>query len=84
MKNSKPKVLILEDEPLSRLNLAESLRSSGFRVTIAAANSEEAIASMRIDPPDIAVLDIQLEDSLLDGIQTARVIKETLNIPIIF
>jgi two-component system, response regulator PdtaR len=84
MNNSKPKVLILEDEPLSRLNLTELLRSSGFRVTIAAANSEEAIASMRIDPPDIAVLDIQLEDSLLDGIQTARVIKETLDIPIIF
>ena len=84
MNANQPKVLILEDDPLMRLDLEESLRARGFQVTRAAANSEEAIASLKTDPPDIAILDIDLKDSLLDGIQTARIMKEHLQIPIIF
>jgi DNA-binding LytR/AlgR family response regulator len=84
MSTNQPKVLILEDDPMMRLDLEESLRFRGFQVTRAAANSEQAIASLKTDPPDIAILDIDLKDSLLDGIQTARIIKEHHPIPIIF
>jgi two-component system, response regulator PdtaR len=84
MRTSEPKVLILEDDPLIRMDLEESLRASGFQVTVAAANSEQAIASLKTSTPDIAILDIELKDSLLDGIQTARIIKEHSHIPIIF
>lgn len=84
MNINRPKVLILEDDPFMRLDLEESLQVSGFQVTKAASNSEEAIVSLKADPPDIAILDIELKGSLLDGIQTARIIKEHLQIPIIF
>src|SRR5262245_56222306 len=57
------KVLIVDDEPLIRWSLAETLSESGHRVT-EAADGASALTSLRTsESPDVIVLDYRLPDS---------------------
>lgn len=84
MTSKRLKILILEDDEILKMGLEEVLLEKGFEITKAASNSEEAIASFKSDRPDIAILDIHLERSLLDGIQTGMILNELGRVPIIF
>lgn len=62
-KTRKLKVLIVDDEPLIRWSLAETLSESGHRVT-EAADGASALTSLRTsESPDVIVLDYRLPDS---------------------
>lgn len=50
----KPTVLIVEDEPLIRVDVAEHLRDAGYRV-LEAGNADEAIATLSIRYPDFEI-----------------------------
>src|SRR5262249_56555993 len=52
-----PRVLIAEDEPIVRLDLAALLRANGFDVCAEARDGEEAVGGARPRPPDAAVPD---------------------------
>jgi CheY-like chemotaxis protein len=81
---SGPKIMIVEDEFLIRLTLAEALTDEGFEV-VEAANGDEALSALR-DNPGIALLltDIQLPGQL-DGVALARAARQHLpRIPVIF
>lgn len=57
------RVLIVDDEPLIRWSLAETLLDSGHRVT-EACDGASALNSLNADePPDVIVLDYRLPDS---------------------
>jgi two-component system response regulator AtoC len=57
------KVLIVDDEPLIRWSLAETLAESGHRIS-EACDGASALTSLRTDePPDVIVLDYRLPDS---------------------
>ncbi len=57
-------VLIVDDEPLIRWSVAESLEAVGFGV-IEAGTAREALAALdrRVDDISVAVLDLKLPDS---------------------
>jgi len=57
-------VLIVDDEPLIRWSVAESLEAAGFGV-IEAGTAHEALAHVdrRVDDISVAVLDLKLPDS---------------------
>jgi len=62
-KSRKLKVLIVDDEPLIRWSLAETLSESGHHVT-EAADGASALTSLRTsESPDVIVLDYRLPDS---------------------
>jgi DNA-binding NtrC family response regulator len=63
-KNSTPTVLVVDDEPLIRWSLAESLREHGYHVT-EAADGRMAIAAIEMArrPFDVVLLDYRLPDS---------------------
>jgi DNA-binding NtrC family response regulator len=63
-KNSPPlNVLIVDDEPLIRWSLAETLVQAGFHVC-EAGSKKEALLQVRADPsPDAILLDYRLPDS---------------------
>jgi DNA-binding response OmpR family regulator len=66
-----PKILIVEDEFLIRLTLAEALTDDGFDVA-EAATGDEALAMMVADAAyDLLLTDVQLPGTL-DGIALAR------------
>ncbi|MBV5317919.1 MAG: response regulator [Desulfobulbaceae bacterium] len=77
------KVLIVEDEKLIGLMLAEHVRELGCRVTKVVTNGEAAVLSVQSERPDAILMDISL-DGVMDGIETAERIKDIEEIPILF
>src|SRR6266404_8285351 len=68
-------VLVVEDEFLVRLHVAESLREEGFRV-IEAVNGDEAAAILQTSTPiDVVVTDFRMPGTM-DGAGLARFIRE--------
>jgi CheY-like chemotaxis protein len=68
-------VLVVEDEPLVRLDAIDMLRDAGFQV-VEAANADEAIVILE-KRPDIRVVvtDIQMPGSM-DGLKLAATIRD--------
>ena len=60
-------ILIVDDEPDIRLLIEGVLRDEGYD-TRGAADSDAAIASFRVRRPSLAVLDVWLQGSRLDGL----------------
>jgi two-component system, OmpR family, KDP operon response regulator KdpE len=73
-------VLIIEDEPAIRRFLRVSLVASGYRVS-EAGSGQEAMRRLRLDRPDIIVLDLGLPD--IDGLDVIREIRQTSPVPIV-
>ena len=77
-------ILIVEDDGLIALHLQELLQNSGYDVPDPVASGEEAIEYVRTCPlPDLILMDVTL-DGRIDGIETARQIQKSSNIPVIF
>jgi two-component system, response regulator PdtaR len=76
-------VLIVEDEQLIGLMLAENVREMGGEVIAVVTTGQAAVRAARRDPPDVIFMDISLA-GVLDGIETARMIKTEQDIPILF
>lgn len=68
------KILLVEDEPLSRQALERILRSRGFGV-ITASTAEEAISITKSSDVSLVLMDIELGRDP-DGIEAARLIKQ--------
>jgi two-component system nitrogen regulation response regulator NtrX len=67
-------ILIVDDEADIRLLIAGILRDEGYN-TREAANSDGALEAIRARRPTLAILDIWLQGSTLDGLETLAVIK---------
>jgi PAS domain S-box-containing protein len=80
---SRRRVLIVEDEQLVAVSLAELLRSLGYDVGDVVATAEEAVDRVRSQPPDIVLMDIVLRGRM-DGIEAADRIRTELDLPVVF
>ncbi len=68
-------LLIVEDEALVRIDLADLLGDMGYEV-IEAAGADQAIALLETHPEIVAVItDIQMPGSM-DGLALARAVRE--------
>jgi len=66
------RVLIAEDDEFLRKACEDSLQSDGYEV-IAARDGEEALRSVRADPPDVVLLDWLLPK--ITGLEVLREVK---------
>ena len=75
--NTARTVLVVEDESLVRMHIADTFRDAGLDV-IEAENSDEAIATLE-SRKDISLVftDVQMPGSM-DGLRLARVVKAYL------
>lgn len=78
------KILIVEDQTITAMDIKETLEEAGHTVTTTARTYEQAVASVKNNPPDLAIVDIKLVDSEADGIITAEKILSIHSIPIIY
>ena len=81
--HSKPKILIVDDEPLNVKLLAAIIPSDQYD-TFTASSGEEALKVVSDLPPDLILLDIMMPG--LDGYELTRILKsdpETRDIPIV-
>ena len=77
------RALIVEDEPLFAMGLAADMQALGFDTCDLAADGQNAFLQAMEDPPDIVLMDVNLEGGR-EGIEAARWLREVCDIPIIF
>jgi DNA-binding response OmpR family regulator len=78
------KILIIEDQPDMRENLALTLRMEGFEA-LTAADGESGLARVRLDAPDVVLCDVMMPG--LDGYGVLRAVRDdaaTADLPFIF
>jgi len=76
-------VLIIEDEPVIALDVAESVKSLGHTVTGVANRASQAIAMAKATPPGLVLADIQLKDGST-GVTAVREILKSIEVPVVF
>jgi response regulator NasT len=73
-------ILIADDESIIRLGLKSMLEGLGHQV-LAATNGREALRMAERQPPDLAILDIQMPYT--NGLQAARALMASRPLPIL-
>ena len=76
-------ILVVEDESIVALDVANTLQSLGYTVLSPVDSGEAALDLLENEKPDLVLLDIRLKGQL-DGIETAQRIKELYSIPFIY
>jgi diguanylate cyclase (GGDEF)-like protein/PAS domain S-box-containing protein len=80
---SKTSILIVEDEHIAALDIQQSLEKEGYVVAGHANRGDTAFQLAKALCPDLVLMDIGLKGDM-DGIETAKHIREVCDIPIIF
>ena len=79
----KGKILVVEDEPVVALDLQQEVEQLGLTVVGLAESADEALLVAEENRPDLALMDVRIVGSM-DGVQTARLLREAYGIPVIF
>ena len=79
----KNRILIVEDESIVATHLKGALLNRNYEVTGSFSSGEEAIEFVKNNLPDLVLMDIRLKGKL-DGIETATLINELFDIPVIY
>jgi len=77
------KILIVEDEMIIAADISMMLSGLGYEITGITPRGEDALKSMEATLPDLVLMDITLKGAL-DGVETARLIYEQYQTPVIF
>jgi len=77
----RPRLLLVEDDPLCLATLHSELEDLGYE-PIRAASGQEAIDICRSSDVDLAILDVELPD--MCGLELGRLLYETRHIPVIY
>ena len=77
------RILIVEDERITAEDLRDILTDLGYTVTASVSSGAEAIARAEETTPDLALMDIRIKGQM-DGTETARILRERFNIPVIY
>jgi DNA-binding LytR/AlgR family response regulator len=83
MEMSKLKVLIVEDDLMISESLKDILQVLNHEVVGVADNADTAIEICNENPPELALLDIQISGDI-DGVKLAEIIRDQFDIPFIF
>lgn len=77
------RVLIVEDEGIVALDMQQTLAELGYDAFAIASSAEEAFIQVTKRLPDVVLMDIRIKGTV-DGISTARRIRQFLDVPIIY
>ncbi len=76
-------VLVIEDEPITAMDLEDLVRNLGHHVTGIARTASEAVELARQERPGLVLADVQLADGS-SGIEAVNEILTQVNAPVIF
>ncbi len=79
----KKKILIVEDDKMLCTIFEMFIKELGHDLLGISQQGKEAIGICNVERPDIILMDIHL-DGDMDGIETAKKVQESFDIPIIF
>jgi response regulator NasT len=81
LQDAPQKILVADDELLVAQGIIGLLKTLDFEIIGPCKNGEEAIALVRKDRPDMALLDIQMP--IMDGMQAAQIIFHEYDVPVV-
>lgn len=67
------KILVVDDEPITRIDIKEILQGKGYEVVGEAKNGEEAVEKAYALDPDLIVMDVKMPK--MDGFKASSIIK---------
>ena len=76
-------IFIVEDERVTARDLKFTLEDLGYIVPGTADSGESAVEQVSADKPDLVLMDIHLKGKL-DGIETAQLIADRYEIPVVY
>lgn len=76
-------VLIIEDEPIIAMDIADTVRAMGHTVVGVAATKDEAVRIARAQRPGIVMADIKLSDGS-SGVEAVQEILKSMDVPVVF
>lgn len=76
-------IVVVEDELIIQMFITRVLTNEGYRVVAEVRNGDDAINACKEKSPDLVLMDVGINGSI-DGIETAKYIKECCDLPIIF
>lgn len=79
----KAKILVVEDEIIIAMEIAERLKAMGYEVMRIVSNGQMAIENAIREEPDLILMDIMIQGEI-DGIETATKIRSFSDIPVIY
>lgn len=79
----KIKIIAVEDDSLVAIDLKNKLEKIGYNVCGVYPNGRQAIKSIETNTPDLILMDIGIQGDI-DGVETAEIIHEKYNLPIIY
>ena len=77
------RVFIVEDEKIVANDIADTLRSLGYRIAGTAMSGETAVEKIPGAQPDVVLMDIRLAGKM-DGVEAAGELQKTSDIPVIY
>jgi CheY-like chemotaxis protein len=77
------RMVIVEDESITALDVARQLRRLGYQVVALASSGPQAIEQALTHHPDVVLMDIHLQGAM-DGVEAARHIQASALIPVIY
>jgi len=77
------RILIVEDEVITALDIQRELVALGHEVVATADNTSDAIKAVETHRPDLVLMDIHLSGGS-DGITAASAIRGEANVPVVF
>src|SRR4051812_8430173 len=76
-------ILIVEDERIVAQDLKKDLEYFGYHICGIASCGRDAMQLAEEGPPDLVLMDINIKGNV-DGIETAKALKNRYNVPIVF
>lgn len=70
----KKRIIIIDDEPLTRMDLKEILEDAGYDIVGEASDGFDAVELCRKEKPDLILMDIKMP--LLDGLSASKMIQK--------
>lgn len=74
MENERIRIIVADDEPVTKMDLRELLVSAGYEVVAEASDGLDAVELCRQYRPDLILMDVKMP--FLDGLSAARMIHE--------
>src|SRR4051794_29207280 len=83
MSESGRRILVVEDQRLIAADIENTLKKLGYVVVGNVSSGEDAISKSEELRPELVLMDVHLRGEL-DGIQAAEVIRDRLNVPVVY
>lgn len=71
------RIIVIDDDPITRMDLVEMLQEVGYDVVAEGKNGEEAVRLTQTWHPDLVIMDVKMP--VMDGLTATGIIRNTSN-----